>query len=82
MYPFIPYLENDSYGRSTVHALFQFTGNCPGFYLEKSLETMMPTLKEYSTKIYDYTMAYVQTEREKYCVVGSVDLNKIPNLND
>ena len=31
-------------------------------------------------KIYDYIMAYVQTEREKYCVARSVDLNKISNL--
>jgi Fe-S-cluster containining protein len=36
MYPFVSYLENDSFGnRSIVHALFQFTGDCHGFYVDK-----------------------------------------------
>jgi uncharacterized protein len=74
MYPFVPYLENDSNGRSVVHAQFQFTGDCPGFYVEKSLDHIMPTLKEYSKKIYDYTMAYIRTQRENYSVTSVINL--------
>ena len=32
LYPFSSWLENER-GRARVHATFQFTGDCPGFYL-------------------------------------------------
>ena len=35
MYPFASYLEFDANSRLTLHAKFQFTGDCPGFYLDK-----------------------------------------------
>jgi hypothetical protein len=53
------------FGRSAIHAEFQFTGDCPGFYVENTLEHIMPTLKEYSKIIYDYTMAYLKTMKRK-----------------
>jgi uncharacterized protein len=74
MYPFVSYLETDKTGRSIIHAQFQFTGDCPGFYLEKSLEHMTPTLKEYSQKIYRYTMEYLRTQRENYSVSSTINL--------
>ena len=70
MYPFVSYLENDTDGRSVIHAEFQFTGDCPGFYLERTLDHIMPTLKEYSKTIYDYTMKYLKTTRENYSVTS------------
>ena len=70
MYPFVSYLENDTDGRSVIHAEFQFTGDCPGFYVENTLEHIMPTLKECSKIIYDYTMAYLKTMRENYSVTS------------
>jgi uncharacterized protein len=74
MYPFISYLETDKTGRCIIHAQFQFTGDCPGFYLEKTLDHIMPTLKEYSQKIYHYTMEYVRTQRENYSVSSIINL--------
>jgi hypothetical protein len=37
---------------------------------------MMPILKEYSMKIYDYNMATSRTTREGYGVINMVDLKK------
>lgn len=71
LYPFASWLEADANGRSVPHATFQFTGDCPGFYLDNSIESMMPILLEYSTKIYNYNMAVSRTTRENY---GSVNL--------
>ena len=75
MYPFSSYMQHDSKGRLVIHALFQFTGDCPGFYIDKSLDSMMPTLEEYSKKIFNYNMAFRRTQRENYCATSSVDLN-------
>lgn len=75
MYPFVSYLENDTEGRSVIHAEFQFTGDCPGFYVENTLEHIMPTLKEYSKIIYDYTMTYLKTMRENYSVTSILRAN-------
>ena len=71
LYPFSTWLENEK-GRARVHATFQFTGDCPGFYLEDSLDSMKDILKEYSSIIYDYNMKSNRTMRESF---GSVNFN-------
>jgi Fe-S-cluster containining protein len=76
LYPFASWLEADKRGRAVVHATFQLTGDCPGFYVSPSLEDMMPILKEYSKKIYDYNMATSRTTRENYGFINMVDLKK------
>lgn len=76
LYPFASWLESDAKGRPVVHATFQFTGDCPGFYLEKSLDSIMPVLQEYSAKIYSYNMAVSRTTRENYGFASFVDLQK------
>lgn len=72
LYPFASWMEADSRGVPVVHATFQFTGDCPGYYLDPSLEPMMPVLGEYSAKIYEYNMAVSRTTREKYGAVTFV----------
>jgi Fe-S-cluster containining protein len=76
LYPFASWLEADARGQPVVHATFQFTGDCPGFYLDKSVDGMMPVLQEYSAKLYDYNMAVSRTTRENYGFVNFVDLRK------
>ena len=74
LYPFASWLEVDNRGQPVVHASFQFTGDCPGYYLDNSLDSVMPTLREYSSKIYDYNMAVSRTTREIYGAVSFVSL--------
>ena len=66
MFPFAPWTERNSAGTLIPHARFQFTGDCPGFYLDKSIDAMMPELKEYSKKIIDYLKAFNRSEKEHY----------------
>lgn len=73
LYPFASWLEADRRGQPIVHASFQFTGDCPGYYLASSLDSIMPVLTEYSSKIYDYNMAVSRTTRESY---GAVNFTK------
>ena len=73
LYPFASWLESDAYGKPVVHATFQFTGDCPGFYLDKSLDTVMPVLQEYAAKIYEYNMAVNRTTRENYGFINFVN---------
>ena len=68
LYPFSTWLENEK-GKARVHATFQFTGDCPGFYLSDTLDPMKDEFKEYSKIIYDYNMASNRTNREGF---GSV----------
>jgi uncharacterized protein len=75
LYPFASWIESDK-GRPIVHATFQLTGDCPGFYASKSLDDMMPILKEYSKKIYEYNMAVSRTTRENYGFINIVNLQK------
>ena len=75
LYPFASWLESDK-GRPIAHATFQLTGDCPGFYASKTLSDMVPVLKEYSKKIYDYNMAIGRTTRENYGVINIVNLQK------
>jgi len=68
LYPFSTWLENEK-GLARVHATFQFTGDCPGFYLSSNLEDMKTELQDYSKTIYDYNMSSNRTNRENF---GSV----------
>lgn len=65
LYPFSTWLENEK-GKVRVHASFQFTGDCPGFYLADSVEQMSKELKEYSKTVYDYNMKSTRTMRENF----------------
>lgn len=76
LYPFASWLEANARGQPVVHATFQFTGDCPGFYLDTSIESMMPVMQEYSSKIYSYNMAVSRTTRENYGFVNFVDLRE------
>ena len=71
LYPFSTWLENEG-GMARVHATFQFTGDCPGFYLADNLDPMKDVLKEYSPIIYDYNMKSNRTMRESF---GSVNFS-------
>ena len=68
LYPFSTWLENEK-GTARVHATYQFTGECPGFYLSDDLQLMTQELKDYSKIIYDYNMSSSRTMREN---LGSV----------
>lgn len=65
LYPFSTWLENER-GNARVHATFQFTGDCPGFYLSDSVEPMKEVLKEYADIVYDYNMKSNRTVREGF----------------
>ena len=71
LYPFSTWLQNEK-GKARVHATFQFTGDCPGFYLADSTENMREVFDEYSKIIYDYNMKSARTTREGY---GSVSFS-------
>ena len=68
LYPFSTWLENEK-GMARVHATYQFTGDCPGFYLADDMQQMKQELKDYSKNIYDYTLSSSRTMRENF---GSV----------
>jgi uncharacterized protein len=74
LYPFASWLEADRLGQPVVHASFQFTGDCPGFYTADSLDSIMTVLNEYSEKIYSYNMAVNRTTRENY---GAVSFTRV-----
>jgi len=69
LYPFSSWLQNEK-GRARIHATFQFTGDCPGFYLADSIDEMRDVLQDYSKIIYDYNLKSGRTVRENY---GSVN---------
>ncbi len=71
LYPFSTWLENER-GMARVHATFQFTGDCPGFYLSENLEEMKKEFQEYSKIIYQYNMSSSRTNRENF---GSVSFS-------
>jgi len=70
LYPFSTWLQNDK-GNARVHATFQFTGDCPGLYLDDSIDSMKEILHEYSKIIYDYNTKSSGTMREG---LGSISL--------
>ncbi len=63
LYPFTTWTQNDG-GAARIHATYQFTGDCPGFYLADSTAGMMPEIEDYSVIIRDYNLASARTERE------------------
>ena len=65
LYPFTTWLVNEG-GAARVHASYQITGDCPGFYLGRDIAEMRAELAEYAAKIYDYNMASVRTAREGF----------------
>jgi len=69
LYPFSTWLENEK-GTARVHATYQFTGDCPGFYLSDDLTLMKQELKDYSKIIYDYNMSSSRTMRENFGFVS------------
>ena len=71
LYPFSTWAQNDK-GRARVHATFQFTGDCPGFYLDKSLDSMKEILEEYAMTIYEYNMKSGRTLKDGF---GSLSMN-------
>jgi len=70
LYPISTCLQKDK-GNARVHATFQFTGDCPGFYLDDSIDSMKEILHEYSEIIYDYNTKSSGTMREG---LGSLSL--------
>ncbi len=71
LYPFSTWLENEK-GIPRVHATFQFTGDCPGFYLSDDPKKMKEEFDEYSKIIYNYNMSSNRTNRENF---GSVSFS-------
>ncbi len=69
LYPFSTWLENEK-GIPRVHATYQFTGDCPGFYLSENLEEMKEEFGEYSKTIYQYNMSSNRTNRESFSSVS------------
>ncbi len=69
LYPFSTWLENEK-GIARIHATYQFTGDCPGFYLSESIEPMKEELKEYSKIIHKYNMESSRTNRENFSSVS------------
>lgn len=65
LYPFSSWLTSEG-GRTRVHAGYQITGDCPGFYLADSAEPMAGELREYSGIIFDYSMRFGRTLREGF----------------
>lgn len=68
LYPFSTWLESEK-GNARVHASYQFTGDCPGFYLSENTDAMKEVLDDYSKIIYDYNMKSNRTMRKGF---GSV----------
>lgn len=71
LYPFSTWLENEN-GNARVHASYQFTGDCPGFYLSDNLKEMKEEFQEYSKIIYQYNMSSNRTNRENF---GSISFS-------
>ena len=71
LYPFSTWLENEK-GVPRVHASFQFTGDCPGFYLSDKIEDMKEELREYSKIIFQYNFSSSRTNRENF---GSISFS-------
>lgn len=71
LYPFSTWTQNDG-GRARIHATYQFTGDCPGFYLGSDTKQMEPELKEYAHIIRDYNLASSKTARESLSRTGGI----------
>ncbi|MGD1836204.1 MAG: YkgJ family cysteine cluster protein [Nitrososphaeraceae archaeon] len=73
LYPFASWIESNK-GLPQVHATFQFTGDCPGYYLSPSLNDIMSILEEYSIKIYNYNMSIGRTLRDSFGITNIVNI--------
>jgi Fe-S-cluster containining protein len=71
LYPFSSWMESNN-GKPVVHASYQLTGDCPGFYTDKTSQPMMDILQEYSKRIFEYNMSILRTKREKYGFINLV----------
>jgi uncharacterized protein len=71
LYPFSSWMESEG-DKPVVHASFQLTGDCPGFYTASTVEPMMEILQEYSKRIFDYNMSIQRTTRENYGFINIV----------
>lgn len=65
LYPFSTWLESHG-GQARIQATYQFTGDCPGFYLGDTITEMKDILDEYSGIIARYSVQYARTSRECY----------------
>jgi Fe-S-cluster containining protein len=72
LYPFSSWIQIDE-GKPQVHASFQLTGDCPGFYTSRSLESIREVLENYSKVIFDYNMSMNRTTREGFGASNWVD---------
>lgn len=63
LYPFTTWTQNDG-GIARIHAAYQITGDCPGFYLADTIEPMNGELADYSVIIRDYNLASARTNRD------------------
>lgn len=71
LYPFASWIESRD-GKPVIHATFQFTGDCPGYYLSNNIDEMVPILSDYSSKIYDYNMSINRTFREGFGITNII----------
>jgi Fe-S-cluster containining protein len=71
LYPFSSWMESSN-GKPVVHASYQLTGDCPGFYTDKTSQPMMEIFQEYSKRIFSYNMSILRTTREKYGFINIV----------
>ena len=72
LYPFSSWLVNEGGKTARVHASYQFTGDCPGFYLADALDVMKKEFDEYSKIIYDYTIKFNATTRAGFGISSFV----------
>lgn len=73
LYPFFSWTQSEN-NQIAVHASFQLTGDCPGFYLCSTInKSMMDIFNDYSKKIYDYTMNINTTMREGFARIDLVN---------
>lgn len=63
LYPFSTWLVSEK-EEARVHATYQFTGDCPGFYAKSDISEMISTLDQYASIIYDYNMKHLRTVRK------------------
>lgn len=63
LYPFATWTQNDK-GTARIHATYQFTGDCPGFYLADDTEQMNKEIQEYAAIIQNYNLESARTNRE------------------
>lgn len=69
LYPFASWMETSG-GQMVIHATFQFTGDCPGFYLSKDIDDAKDVLIEYSNRIYNYNMSISRSIRQNYSFIN------------